>query len=84
MSFLRPSSPYHHADERARKVIRLHGPFAAAPKARLLRGVDDVDKLRLERRAADEEAVDVGTSTDLLAVGRGDGAAVDDAGRLGH
>ena len=43
-------------------------------------GVDDIDELGLERRATDEEAVDVGTLRELLAVGSVDGATVDDAG----
>ena len=46
-------------------------------------GVDDIDELGLERRAADEEAVNVGTLRELLAVGGVHGTTVDDAGRVG-
>ena len=42
-------------------------------------GVDDVDKLRLERRATDQETVDIWLLCELLAVGSVDGATVDDA-----
>ena len=47
-------------------------------------GVDDGEELGLEGGASDEEAVNVLLLGQLLAVGAGDRATVDDAGGLGH
>ena len=46
-------------------------------------GVDDLDKVRLEAGAADEAAVHVWAGGQVLAVGRGDAAPVEDAEVVG-
>lgn len=50
----------------------------------LFSAVDDVEELRLQRSASNQEAVDVGLRVQLIAVGCGRGTTVDDPGVISY